>query len=248
MTQMPATPLSLVSTIIQIFKVYPTVFACTWLLVAFSAAVHLVIPWIFLLNYTFGGVVFIGFILFTWFLYTAIICRANEALLGGSMKFSTAFQLARQRYLAVLGSNIIFFAIGVIILLLEFALNLLFDIINQHPVFVAVSLAINIYIFVMLYFSIPLIALDNVPIMAAFERSVRLVKRHWWRTVIVLFIVALFVLGFEALGILFTGKSRIVLFTGVHFLIQFILYPLIIAATLILLNDLKLRYQSAKIP
>jgi hypothetical protein len=59
----------------------------------------------------------------------------------------------------------------------------------------------------------------------------------------VLIVPALLILGFEALGILFTGKSRMSLFTGYHFVMQIIFYPLIIAATIIVLNDLKLRFQ-----
>ena len=131
-----------------------------------------------------------------------------------------------------------FFAIGAFLILIEFALTLLLDLVDHYPFYMVVSVGINLFIFVTLYFAIPLIALENSPVLAAFEYSFRLVRHNWWRTFIVLFIVAMFILGFEALGILFTGKSRLFLFTGYHFIAEIIFYPLIISATLILLNDL----------
>ncbi|HVV68106.1 MAG TPA: hypothetical protein VHE99_03590 [Gammaproteobacteria bacterium] len=241
MTKYPTTPQSLVSLVITTLKAYPTIFAQTWLLVAFSAAVHLVVPWFFVINPAFGGVAFIGFVLFTWFLYIVILTRANIALQGGHMKDEAAFKIARKRYLAVLGSNLIFFGIGAFLFLFEFTLEQLTNLLTQHPFYLIISVIIDLYIFIMLYFAIPIIVLEHKRVYPAFIGSIQLVRHHWWRTFIVLGLLGAAILGVEALGILFTGQARMFLFTGYHFLLQFVFYPLIVAATLILLHDLKLR-------
>ena len=88
MIHLPSKPLSLVKLVKTTFQAYPTIFPDIWLLVVFSAAIHLVIPWFFLMNITYGAIVFIGFVLFTWFLYTAILCSSSVALHGGHMKLS----------------------------------------------------------------------------------------------------------------------------------------------------------------
>ncbi len=234
-------PLSLVGLVLTIIKAYPTIFAQAWLLVALSAAVHLVVPWFFVINPIFGCVALIGFVLFTWYLYIVILTLSNVALLGGHMKPEAAFKVARKRYLAVLASNLMFFGIGAFIFLFEYALNLLFNLFTQHPVYLVVSAIINVYIFIIFYFAIPLIVLEHSRVIPAFIRSTHLVKGSWWRSLIVLGLVGGAILGVEALGILFTGQARMFLFTGYHFILQLIFYPLIISATLILLNDLKLR-------
>jgi hypothetical protein len=166
---------------------------------------------------------------------------ANVAIEGGHMKFHAAYRIARLRFLAILGSNIIFFAIGAFFFVVEYGLNLLLDLIHQYPLFVLAAVAINIFIFVKLYFAIPLIALEHSPVFKAFERSIYLVKKHWWRSFITLVVIGLLILGFEALAILLTGINRMYLFTVCHFVIQMIFYPLIISVTLMLLHDLKLR-------
>ncbi len=247
MTKYPTTPLSIVNLVITTFKAYPTLLPQVWLLVLLSALVHFIVPPLFMVNPTWGGVAFIGFILFTWFLYIAIIAIAHVALQGGHLALPSAFRIARHRYLWVLGSNIIFFAIGALFFVVEYGLNLVLNIIDQHPLFVLIVVAINLFIFVLLYFAIPLLALEHTRILKAFEHSARLVKNNWWRTFIVLAVIGLFILGFEALGVLFTGQNRMVLLTVIHFLNQLIFYPLIISATLILLNDLKLRHSQKEL-
>ena len=242
MRRLPTTPVSLVRLIKTMLIAYPVLLPRIIGLVALSSLGHLIIPPLFTYNHTFAAVAAVGFVLLTWFLYTAILCRANIALLGGSLALPAAFRLSRQRYLSVLGSNLIFLAIGTLIFLLEFALNLAFDLFKLHPISLLVSVVINISIFIYCYFAIPEIALEHIPIIGAFRRSLRLVRHHWWRTFIVLALIGGAMLGVEALGILFTGKNRMLLFTGYHFLIQLVFYPLIIAATVVLLNDLKLRH------
>jgi hypothetical protein len=241
MKKLPTESVSLVNLVLSTFKAYFTIFPHIWLMVALSSAVHLVVPWFFVLNPTYGFVALIGFVLLTWFFYTAILNTAHIALEGGHMKFKAAFRLSRRRYLYILASNVLFFAIGLLLVVVEFGLNLLLDLVHQHPLFVVIIVLINVYIFIRLYFAIPLIALENVPVITAFIQSFKMERHSLWRTFIVLFILGMLVLGFEALGILFTGKDRMVLFTVYHFIMQLIFYPLIISATLLLLNDLKLR-------
>ncbi len=244
MIQYAKSPLSLRQTIESVLLAYPVIFRVTFLLVIVSAVGHLIVPEFFILNTAFGAVATLAFILYTWFFFTAILSIGHVALQGGHMKFKAAFRIARQHYLWVLASNILFFAIGLFLLLIEYALDLLFDIFQQHPAFAVLSVIIDVYLFVILYFAIPLIILDHARVIEAFEQSVRLVKHNWWRTFIVLAFVGCVMLGFEALGILFSGKARILLFTVGHFLLEVICYPLIVSATLILLHDLKLRFQA----
>jgi hypothetical protein len=243
MNTLPKHPLSvfgvLKATLMAYFKIFPKIM----LLVAISSIGHLIIPPLARQNLAFAAVAAIAFIFLTWFLYTAIISRAKVTLLGGEMRLTEAFRLAKRRYLSILGSNIIFFAIGALLMLIIFALNLIFDLINLHPVFLVLSILLSVIILVYLYFAIPEIALEKITTVHAFEKSVRIVRHHWWRTFIVLALIGAAILGFEALGILFTGKDRMVLFTSYHFALQLFFYPLIIAATIILLNDLKLRME-----
>lgn len=237
----PNKPLSLLNLLkailLSYFKIFPHIIG----LVVLSSIGHLVIPFFAMNNIAFAGVASVGFLLLTWFLYTAIISKAKVVLLGGDMTLSEAFRLAKRRYLWILASNMIFFGIGAILMLVIFALNLIFDLVNLHPVYLTLSMVISVIIFIYLYFAIPEIALEKITTIPAFEKSVRLVKHHWWRTFFVLGCVGAVILGFEALGVLFTGKDRMVLFTGYHFAVQLFFYPLIISATLLLLNDLKLR-------
>lgn len=237
----PTTQTSIIKLLINTFKAYPLIFKQVWPLVLISSAAHLIIPLLFVLNPAFGGVAIIGFVLLTWFFYTAILYIANVAIEGGHMKFPAAYRIARQRFLAILASNLIFFAIGAFFFVVEYGLNLLFDLIHQHPLFILAAVAINVFIFIKLYFAIPLIALEHSPVFKSFERSVSLVKKHGWRAFISLGIVGLIILGLEAIAVLFTGTNRMYLFTICHFVIQMICYPLIISVTLMLLHDLKLR-------
>lgn len=240
---LPKLPTSIVNLVITALKVYPRVFKRVLWLVVLSSVGHLIIPFLFELNLYFFLVACVGFILLTWFLYPVIMWLAEIEIEGGHMPFHAAYKVARQRYLTLLGSNIIFFGIGLFAALLIYALNLAFDLVGQHHIFLALSIGLSIYVFIMLYFAIPSIVMDKNVIIGSFYRSVYLVKDNWWRTFIPLALIALAILGFEALGILFTGKLRIFLFTGYHFIVQVIFYPLIVVMTLLLLNDLHLRYQ-----
>lgn len=241
MKTLPTQPLSVIQLIILAIKSYGRIFPSIIWLVALSSVWHLIIPHLFLKNPAFAGVGMVGIILLTWFLYIVILAKSNIALNGGKMTNTAAFRLAKHRYLSVLGSNIIFFAVGIFTTLIIFSLNLLFDLVDLHPIYLILSISLKAVIFVYLYFAIPEIALEKISIVSGFIKSMRLVKNNWWRTFIVLAFTAAVILGFEALGILFTGKDRMFLFTSYHFILQCIFYPLIIATTLILLNDLKLR-------
>jgi hypothetical protein len=243
MRTLPTTPLSLFQTVKAIIVAYPKIFAQTFLLVVVSSLWHWVVPPLYLVNPAYAAVAFVGAVLLTWFLYTAVIARANLALMGGRMDLHSALRVAKKRFLYVLGSNLIFFAIGLLLALTIFELNLIFDLTKLHPMYLLLSVAIVLSLFVYFYFAIPEIALENAYVLAGFERSVRLVRYYWWRTFIVLGLTVAVILGFEALGILITGKSRIMLFTTYHFLLQVFFYPLIVSTTLILLNDLKLRQE-----
>lgn len=242
-TKLPNTPVSLFRLMTLTVGAYFTIFPRIILLVVLSAAVHGIVPWLFILNPAYGFVGLLGFVLFTWFLYTAVLNSAHVALQGGHLPIANAFAMARKRYLFVLGSNILFFAIGLFALLIEYALNLTLDIFHEYPLSLWISLILDVYVFVLLYFAIPVIILENTAIFPAFERSFFLVRHHWLRSFIALGLVGLAILGCEALGILLTGKSRLLLFTAWHFGLQVIFYPLIVAVTLVLYNDLKLRFE-----
>jgi hypothetical protein len=206
-----------------------------------------VIPLLMRENPAYAGVATVGFVLLTWFFYTAILAKAKAILSNEKISTQQAFQLAKERYLWILGSNIIFFTVAIFLVLTIFTLNVIFDLTNLHPMYLILSVMISLVIFVYLYFAIPEIASEKISLFNAFERSIRLVRHHWWHTFIVLGFFAAVILGFEALGILFTGKNRMILFTAYHFLLQLLFYPLIIAATLVLLNDLKLRIREPNV-
>jgi hypothetical protein len=238
---LPQQPLSIINIILTTLKAYPKVFPRIWLFVALSSIGHLVIPFLYEINPTFAAVGLLGFVLLTWFLYPVIMWLVEAEFEGKHMSHVISYQNARQRYLFVLGSNLVFFATGLLIALVIFGLDLVFHLIGHHPFFFAISIALSVYIFIVLYFAIPSIVIEKKSVFPAFFRSIELVKNNWWRTFIPLAILGLAMLGFEALGILFTGKARILLFTGYNFMLQMIFYPLIITVTLVMLNDLALR-------
>lgn len=240
---LPKQPLSIIGIIFTTLKAYPRVFPRIWMFVALSSIGHLVIPWLYQINPAFAAVALFGFVLLTWFLYPVIMWLVEAEFEGGHMPHPLAYQKARERYLSVLGSNLVFLAIGIFVALVIYGLDLVFHLIGHHPFFFAISIALSVYIFIMLYFAIPSIVIEKNVIMGAFFRSIELVKGNWWRTFIPLALIGLAILGFEALGILFTGKARMFLFTGYHFMIQMFFYPLIVTVTLVILNDLVLRHQ-----
>ena len=239
--QLSTQPLSIIALLFNVLKSYCIIFPGALGLVIISSLVHLILPPLFLRNSTFAGIAAIAFVFLIWFLFSAILKKANTRLLGGYMSTKEALRIAKHRYLRVLGSNIVFLSMGLFILLIIFSLNLIFNLVHLHPVFLMLSVTISTIIFVYVYFSVPEIVLHKISILKGFENSVRLVRRHWWRTFIILAFLGFAILGCEALGILFTGQHRLFLFTGYQFLLQVIFYPLLISTTLVLLNDLKLR-------
>jgi hypothetical protein len=244
MSLLPQQPSSMVTNVLTALKAYPKIFPRIVWLVALSSIGHLVIPPLYLLNPTFAFVGVVGFILLTWFLYPVIMWLSESAIENTHLDRPEAYKLARDRYLSLLGSNVIFFTIGLFMALVIYGLDLVFHLIGHHPFFFAINIALSVYIFIMLYFAIPSIVMEKNVIIGAFFRSIELVKGNWWRTFLPLVLVGLAILGFEALGILFSGKARMVMFTGYHFILQMAFYPLVVSLTLVLLNDLKLRHQS----
>ncbi|MDF3055105.1 MAG: hypothetical protein K0Q74_1012 [Gammaproteobacteria bacterium] len=241
---LPKEPLSIINIILLTLKAYPKVVPRIWMFVALSSVGHLVIPWLYQINPAFAAVALFGFVLLTWFLYPIIMWLVEAEFEGGAhMPHSVAYQMARERYLSILGSNLVFFAIGLFVALVIYGLDLVFHLIGHHPFFFAISIALSLYIFIMLYFAIPCIVIEKNVVIGAFFRSIALVKNNWWRTFVPLALIGLAILGFEALGILFTGKARMFLFTGYNFILQMLFYPLIVTVTLVMLNDLVLRHQ-----
>lgn len=234
-------PFSFWSLLTQIVLAYPKVLKEVFVLSAVASAYHLVLPWIYFKNQTVAAVCLLGAALLIWFLYTAVICRADVVIKGGHMSYSAALKLARNRFLSVMTSNLAFLGIGALAFLVEFTLDRIFDLFTNYPISLVVALFINVYVFVITYFAIPLIALDNRRALDAFAFSVQLVRYRFWRVLILLGLSVLPFLGFEALGIFLTGLYPMLLLTAGHFVLQLFLFPLIVTTTLFLMYDLKLR-------
>lgn len=246
MLPFPSQPMSLMQVIKHILAYYPRILKDVFWLIVLSASVHLIVPVVFLLNDTMGWVFLIGSVLVTWYMFGAILYRSDAMLKGKFVSFAEAFQVSRTRYLAILFGNVIFFGIIAVSLLVEFSLGSLLEFVHLNNVSLMISVIFDALIYALIYFVIPVIVLDGVGVFCAFQQSARLVWHSWWRAFIVMFGVLLVILGLFAFGILITGWNRIYLFTVYDFVFQIVAYPLIIASTLVMLNDLKLRFAQKK--
>lgn len=245
MRKLPTHPLGVIPLLFKIIHCYVCVLPHIVGLTLLTGMGHFMVVPVFLRNPVMAALLMVGWVFLAWFLYILILHKAQAVLLGKNTSMTELLHISRKRYLLVLGSNLVFFGIGLMILLTEYVLNLLFDLVNLHPFYLFLSVGINIFMFVYLYFAVPEIALERVSIFKGFMKSIALVRKNWWRVWSVLALFGLAIVGFEALGVLFTGQHRVLLLTGYQFLLQILFFPAIVTMTLLLLNDLKLRAQEA---
>lgn len=243
MLQLPKTPSSIGQKLKNSFRFYPIVFRQIWWIFLISALVHIINPWFFKFNMTVGWVVFVGFVLVVWFFFAAILWRADAVMHGKTQTYAESFRIARFRYLFVLGGNLVFFVIVAVVFLVEKAVISASELIHLNVLFTVISVIIDSYFFLLIYFAVPLIVIDRCSILTAFEKSIRLVWGHWWSTFFVMIIPMILIILIAFFGIILTGEHRFILLTVYDFFYMLLIYPFIVTSTLVALNDLKIRKQ-----
>lgn len=241
MARLARTPLTYHELVKNSFAAYPFVFKKAWPLFLLAPVPHLILPFLFIFNPTFGWAALFGSILFTWYFFTVILFRVSAGLHGTPMSYSQAFASSVSRYLKVLGGNVLFFVALLVIGLAEFSIWLTVDVVFSSVALMAVFIVIDAILFTLIYFAIPIIILDKLNVLPAFGSSAILVKRSWFRTFMVLLTMLVVILGLGMFGIILTSTNRLLLLTLFDYIYQLLAYPLIISVTLTLLNDLKLR-------
>jgi hypothetical protein len=227
--------------LISSLRYYFPVFLSAWPLFLAAPIPHFIVPWLFRVNYVVGWAAVIGSIIYTWYLFTVILYRADARINNIRMSYRGAFATAVQRYLAVLGGNVLFFALLIVVQLAEYAIWLTADVVYSSLALIMLFVVLDAFLFTLVYFAIPIIILEKRHVLPAFAESAKLVRRSWIRTFFVLFTLLMVTLGVAGIGVLLFSDHPMFLITVFDYFYQLIVYPLIISTTLVLYYDLKSR-------
>ncbi len=243
MSKLAAAPSSIVKTMGACFRHYPIIFKNIWLFALISAVLHLGGP--FLIRKSpnvFIAWCLLGLLaLLTWFLYTAILHRAQAALNEKPLSLTNALNMAIKQFMHVVLGNLIFLGIAAVIILLNIFYVQVVGMSNLLTWSNLVPAIVDIAIFLYIYFALPLIILDRTGVLLAFEDSLHLVAGNWWRTFIILLPIVILMVLFALVNYGFNSYYTSHYFFIIDFIYQLLFYPLIISVTLTMLNELKLR-------
>lgn len=241
MTERLAKPLPFFVAVKEIAIFYAHVFkhiiGLVFLAALVQAAVSLLIPQ----NPTVGLAVSILSSVVTMFFYAWILAHADAILNHRDESKEAAFALAKKRFLPLIGVLAVYIALGIVLFLFGFGMQMLGKITHLMWLFAAITLAVALFVLVLLAFSMPAVILDGMPVFKSFESSIKLVWGHWWRVfgIIIIFIVPVLLLS---LAVLLFNTSNILVLTVYEFFYHLITYPLMISLILILYYDLKARH------
>ncbi len=185
------------------------------------------------------GFLFVASILVGVILYGALISLVSDIADGKNPTLGDACRVGLSRYFAVLGCMLLF----VLIILLGY-----------------IALIIpGVILTVSLLFSNYLVVTDRMGIIEALKQSHQLVWGHWWRTTIILTILAfilmvvyLFVGILSGVGVFFSADENDVSASALSFvnlvvvpLLSAVVTPITYAFGVAIFNDLKLRKRGA---
>lgn len=241
MTSLANTPSSIVRLLGQVFSRYGTVFKNIYPLLLLSAVLHLAYQGAGAGGRHWANVALsIVVALLNWYLYAAILYQAYTALTAPSAQMKDVLAYVNRRYIYVLGVNIIL-AIAAVLL---FSLGFWLYHHGEGTVAAWLRVIFNLvllFLFVLFYFTLPSVILEQRGVWGGLVRSVRLVWGNWWRSFLVLLPALLLIVVFLLIGILWMGGVPAAWRLVYSFFAQVISYPLAIAATLVVFNDLQLR-------
>jgi hypothetical protein len=243
MTEQITVPTPFFKMIKKVAFFYVHVFKKIFWLVVLASLLQAVVPALIPEEPTVGLAVNILSALVLMFFYAWILARADSLLLGRVTEtIQDALQVAKKRFLSILGALVVYLVLAFAIVLLGIALHRLGTLWNIDFLMLLILAAIGIFFYILFFFSIPSIVLDRLPVLRGFEYSARIVRGHWWRTfgIIIIFIIPLIVLS---LSILLLPTRNLGVITLYEFIFHIIMYPLVVSITLVLYHDLKSRRQ-----
>lgn len=226
-----------------IIKFYFHVFRHIFWIVVFLALLQAIIPALSPVKPSVGIAISILSIIVFMFFHAWALYHADTVLMERNETIWQSLQMTKHRFINVLGAIFLYLILAAIFSFLIFSLVRLGGLMGLDILFFALSVMIIIYFTVLFAFSIPAIVIDGMPIIKAFEQSVRLVWHHWWRTfgIMAIFSIPIILLS---LGVVLLTQENMVLITIYEFFYHIIAYPLFLAFTLILYHDLRYRHQA----
>lgn len=209
------------------------------LLVAFSL-LHVGDSFIRGMSWPILTAVFVVLLLLGVFLYTAMLKIGNEVLYGEPYGLYDVVKLARDRLLMILAGVFLLVAIQAVIWLVSYGISFLGVQFYALTIALIVLVSFAFYVMVLVYFVLPLIALEDMNPFAALRKSVGLVYGHWW--------ICFSLIGGMFLMMSLLGTVGVVTQFADHeffvhladFLMLMIMTPLYIGLTLVLLHELEM--------
>lgn len=242
MTERIVKPLPFFVAVKEIALFYVHVFRYILGLVVLGALVQALVSLLMPQNPTVGIAISIFASLVSMFFYAWILYRAESVLMNRPETIKDALHVAKKRFLPLIGVLAVYVVLVVALVLFGFGMQYLGKLLHLTLFLTVISLAITIFIFTLLAFSMPTVILDSMPVFKSFEHSIRLVWGNWWRTfgIITIFIIPIV---FLSLLVLLTPFRDIVSLTIYEFIYHIITYPLMVSLILVLYHDLKTRKQ-----
>lgn len=244
MIQYVYTPLNFFTLLRKCFAAYLPIAKQTWALILLSSFLSVIPAVVAKFDVYVSMAISVLIFLALVFIYSVLLHMSHITLTGKPPVLKESLANAKKRYLPLLGGYIVFILIGLIFYVVgraifTFGTLVNFDSLALILVFLLVVAAI--FLLFSVYFALPLIILEHHPVIDSFTKSIRLVWRHFWFTFAILLVVHLVVLLIANIGFVFI-TSRDVLVLGIwNFIYMLLVYPLLIATTLMVLNDLRLR-------
>jgi len=242
MMKLPEKPESIFAIIADSFRSYVQVYKQIFLLTLAVAVLHLLNGFIVLFDPYVGTVASILITFVGVYFYGAMLYAVQMDFMGEPKTFLEALTYSKSRYLPMLAGLLIWFLYFILFGVFGFAIGKVATILHIAffwHVFLSVAM---IYLLFLWYFSMPLIILDKFHALTAFLTSSKLVFMHWWRVCLVMGFVAFVAFALFQIGFYFISFEHPVWLVIYNFILVVVIYPAFITATLLLLNDLKIRY------
>ncbi len=242
MTERIVKPLPFLLAVKEVALFYVHVFKYIFGLVVLAALVQAIVSLVMPGNPTIGAVVALFGSIVSLFFYAWILYRADSVLMGRPETTKDALEVAKKRFLNLIGLLGLYILLAIVLLLFGFGMQMLGKVLHIEFLFAFITVCLVVFIFTLLAFTMPAIILDQIPVLKSFEYSTRLVWRHWWRTfgVILIYLIPVVLLS---LGVLLLPTRNILIMTAYEFIYHIITYPIMISVILILYHDLKARHQ-----
>jgi hypothetical protein len=242
MTERIAKPMSFFEAVKEIAVFYVHVFKHIFFIVVLAALVQAGVSAFMPENPTIGLAISILASVVAMFFYAWILYHADNIYMNRGETIKDSLKVAKHRFLPLLGVLGIYLLVALVLGLFAYGLQLVGKMLGAQYFFGVIALALVLFVFTLLAFTMPSVIIDETPILKSFERSARLVWGHWWHTfgIILVYIIPVILVS---LAILVLPSMNIFTMTLYEFIYHIITYPLMIALVLVLYHDLKARHQ-----